>query len=156
MTGFDRARALALAIPLVLIGGAWYTQLVWGLFPCEYCHWQRWAHYTAIGLAALAFVVPPRGFQMMLVALAALAILTGGGLGGWHAGIEYGWWEGLTRCSTQGGGTGDILKDIMTAPLVRCDEVQWQKFGVSLAGYNFLISTVAGLGILALLGRKPA
>jgi disulfide bond formation protein DsbB len=93
---------------------------------------------------------------MVLVALAAFAILTSGGIGGWHAGIEYGWWEGLTRCSTAGGGTGDILKDIMTAPTVRCDEVQWSLLGISLAGFNFIISTLSGLFILFTLSKKPA
>lgn len=154
MNGFNVARALALVAPFMMIGGAWYTELVWGLFPCEMCHWQRWPHYAAIVLAALAYVIPPKGVQMVLVALAALAILTSGGIGAWHAGVEYGWWEGLTTCSQAGGGSGDILADIMKAPLVRCDEVQWSLFGVSLAGFNFIASTLAGLAILFQLGRK--
>ncbi len=156
MTGLNRARALALAVPLALMAGAWFSQLVGGLYPCEMCHWQRWPHYAAIGLAVLAFIVPGRGLQMTLIALAALAILTSGGLGAWHAGIEYRWWEGLTRCSTTGGGSGDIMADIMKAPLVRCDEVQWSLFGISLAGYNFIISTLSGLTILNLLRGKQA
>jgi disulfide bond formation protein DsbB len=156
MSGFSAARALALAVPLVLMAGALFSQLVGGLYPCEYCNWQRLPHYAAIVLAALAFLVPQRGVQMVLVALAGFAIITSGGIGGWHAGIEYGWWEGLTRCSTTGGGSGDILKDIMTAPTVRCDEVQWSLFGISLAGFNFMISVLSGLFILYQLSRKSA
>ena len=56
-------------------------------------------------------------------------------------------------CGGDGGGTGNALDDIMNTPLVRCDEPAWTLFGISLAGYNFLISTVAGLSILALLGK---
>ena len=154
MTPFNAARTLALAAPLLLLGGAWYTQLVWGLYPCEMCHWQRWPHYAAVPLALLAFVVRPPLARMTLVSLAAFAILTSACIGAWHAGVEYDWWEGLTHCSTMGGGSGDILKDIMSAPLVRCDEVQWSLFGISLAGYNFIASTLSGLAILILLGRK--
>ncbi|MFX8215243.1 disulfide bond formation protein B, partial [Acinetobacter baumannii] len=70
------------------------------LVPCEMCHWQRWPHYTAIALAALAFVVPQRGAQQLLVALAALAIITSGAIGVFHAGVEYHWWQGITPCAT--------------------------------------------------------
>lgn len=156
MTNIIAARALALAAPALLIAGAWYAQLVWGLFPCEMCHWQRWPHYAAILLAALAFFVRLQPLQMTLVALAGFAILTSGGIGAWHAGVEYGWWEGLTTCATAPSGSGNIMLDIMRAPLARCDEAPWQLFGISLAGYNFIASTLAGLGVFALLTRRPA
>jgi disulfide bond formation protein DsbB len=60
----------------------------------------------------------------------------------------------VTTCSTTAAGTS--LEDIMNAPLIRCDEAQWRLFGISLAGFNFLISTAAAIVILALLARKPA
>ena len=98
------AQLLALLIPLGLIGGALYSQYVGGLFPCEMCMWQRWPHYAAIGLAALSFVAKPaRG---ALVWLAALAIAVSGAIGAFHVGVEYGWWEGLTRCATNFAGGG--------------------------------------------------
>lgn len=152
MTGFAKARALALVISGALIAGALGSQYLGGLAPCEMCLWQRWPHYAAIGLAALAFVVPQRA----LVWLAALAILISGGIGIFHAGVEYHWWEGLTQCSQVpgSGGSGNILADIMKTPLVRCDQAQWSLFGISLAGYNAIISIGGALLIMRLLMRK--
>ena len=152
MTGFAKARALALIIPGALMAGALGSQYLGGLAPCEMCLWQRWPHYAAIGLAALAFVLPQRA----LVWLAALAILISGGIGIFHAGVEYHWWEGLTQCSQVpgSGGSGNILADIMKTPLVRCDQAQWSLFGISLAGYNGIISIAGALLIMRLLMRK--
>lgn len=152
MTGFAKARALALVIPGALMAGALGSQYLGGLAPCEMCLWQRWPHYAAIGLAALAFVLPQRA----LVWLAALAILISGGIGIFHAGVEYHWWEGLTQCSQVpgSGGSGNILADIMKTPLVRCDQAQWSLFGISLAGYNGMISIGGALLIMRLLMRK--
>ena len=152
MTGFAKARAFALIIPGALMAGALGSQYLGGLAPCEMCLWQRWPHYAAIGIAALAFVLPQRA----LVWLAALAILISGGIGIFHAGVEYHWWEGLTQCSQVpgSGGSGNILADIMKTPLVRCDQAQWSLFGISLAGYNAIISISGVLLIMRLLMRK--
>ena len=152
MTGFAKARALALIIPGALMVGALGSQYLGGLAPCEMCLWQRWPHYAAIGLAALAFVLPQRA----LVWLAALAILVSGGIGIFHAGVEYHWWEGLTQCSQVpgSGGNGNILAEIMKTPLVRCDQAQWSLFGISLAGYNAIVSAGGALLIMRPLMRK--
>jgi disulfide bond formation protein DsbB len=150
MTAFHKARALALAVPLALIAGALGSQIWGGLFPCEMCHWQRWPHYGAIALAGFAFVAPLKA-QRGLVWLAVFGILASGIIGGWHAGIEYGWWEGLTRCAAPGSGT---IADILQAPPTRCDEVQFSLFGISLAGFNALISVGAALFIMGLLRRR--
>jgi disulfide bond formation protein DsbB len=152
MTGFATARALALIIPGALMAGALGSQYIGGLVPCEMCVWQRWPHYAAIGLAALGFVLPQ---QRALIWLAALAILVSGGIGIFHAGVEYKWWEGLTQCSvTPGNGSGNILADIMKKPMIRCDEAQWSLFGISLAGYNAIVSIGGALIIARLLMRK--
>jgi disulfide bond formation protein DsbB len=88
------------------------------------CYWQRWPHQAAIVIALAALMMRPRPFAFVLTALAALAILTSGLLGAFHAGVEYGWWEGLTTCSTQA--TGPVsLDDIMAVPITRCDVPQW-------------------------------
>ena len=101
----------------------------------------------------LASVTP--AFRKMLVALAALAIATSGIIGGFHAGVEYGYWEGLTACTATISGTGDdLLKSIMNAPLVRCDVAPWTLFGISLAGYNFLLSFGGAMLILAMIWRN--
>lgn len=147
-----QARLLAFAVPAALLGGAYIGQYVFGLYPCEMCWWQRYAHFAALALALLALLRPS---ARMLTGLAAVAILIGGLIGAYHAGVEYGWWKGFTACTSEisFGQGGDPLQAILNAPLIRCDQVQWQLFGISLAGYNFLISVPAALAIFALLRR---
>ena len=145
------ARILALATPLALLGGALAFQFWGGLYPCEMCWWQRYGHIAALVLALGSFALPARRWP---VALAALALGVAGLIGAYHAGVEYGWWMGLTGCtSTVHFDGGDPLKAVMAAPLVRCDVVQWQLFGISLAGYNFLVSGAVAVAIFALLAR---
>ncbi|MBU1757314.1 MAG: disulfide bond formation protein B [Alphaproteobacteria bacterium] len=146
------AQQLALGIPALLLGGAFISQYGFGLYPCEMCWWQRWPHFAAIALALASFALPRRDIW---VALAALAVLVSGAIGGFHAGVEYGWWEGLTGCATvvpQNGASA--LDAIMNAPMIRCDEAPWSLLGVSLAGWNFLVSAAGGLAILLLLSRS--
>jgi disulfide bond formation protein DsbB len=151
MTDFAKARLLALVVPSALMLGALGSQYIGGLHPCEMCYWQRWPHDAAIVLALFAFGTRVSKASHVLVALAALAIMVSGGIGVFHAGVEYGWWEGITTCSTTAAGVS--LEDIMRAPVVRCDVPQWTLLGISLAGYNAIISLGAGVVILGLLRR---
>lgn len=144
------ARTLALVTPLALLGGAYVAQYAFHLPPCEMCWWQRYPHFAALALAIAAFVRPPGG---LFVALAALAIAVSGFIGAFHAGVEYGWWEGLTACTADIGDGGDPLAAILKAPIVRCDIAPWSLFGVSLAGWNFLISGASALAIAVLLRK---
>ena len=144
------ARVLALAVPALLLGGAYLSQYGFGLYPCEMCWWQRWPHFAAVALALIAYAIAP---VRLWTGLAALAILISGGIGLFHAGVEYGWWEGLTTCSTMpaGGSAADLLDQIMASPVTRCDVAPWSLMGISMAGYNGLLSSAAALAILALL-----
>ncbi|KPL69036.1 disulfide bond formation protein [Erythrobacter sp. SG61-1L] len=146
-----QAHALALGVPVALLAGAYISEYGFGLYPCEMCWWQRYAHFAAVVLGLLAFVLPPK---RLWVGLTALAVLVSGLIGAYHAGVEYGWWEGFTTCSSISSGGADPLDAIMSAPIIRCDVAQWELFGISLAGYNFLISTAGALLALALLRRK--
>ena len=152
------AYALALIIPAALLGGALISQYAFGLYPCEMCMWQRWPHYIALGFAALAMALRNHRLSKLIVIAAALAILVSGLIGSFHAGVEYGWWEGLTACASTVPASGNMLDSIMNEPLVRCDVAPWSLFGISLAGYNFLLSVGGALLILILLakGRKEA
>ena len=148
-----QARLLALLIPAGLLGGALFSQYVGGLYPCEMCYWQRWPHAAAILLAVGAYFPasnPPR--SRMLVMLAALAVAISGAIGVFHAGVEIGWWEGITQCTATG---ATSLQDILNVPLVRCDQVQWEFLGVSMAGWNAVIS-LAGAAAIVVLARKGA
>lgn len=151
LTDFAKARLLALVVPSALMLGALGSQYIGGLYPCEMCYWQRWPHDAAIVLALFAFGTRVSKAAHILVALAALAIMVSGAIGVFHAGVEYGWWPGITTCATTAAGAS--LEDIMNAPVVRCDVPQWTLFGISLAGYNALISFAAGFAILGLLRR---
>lgn len=149
MNSADQARALAFALPAALLGGAYISQYGFGLFPCEMCWWQRWPHFAALGLAGLGFVAPP---QRGWTALAALAIIASGLIGGFHAGVEYDWWEGITGCAS-----ATEASDLFNASAIqtaRCDEAPWDLLGISLAGFNFLFSCGGGIAILALIFKN--
>lgn len=145
-----QARLLAFAVPAALLAGAYVSQYGFGLFPCEMCWWQRYGHFAALGLAAFAFVLKDKRWPVLL---AALAILVSGAIGLLHAGVEYRWWPGFTRCASLVAAGGDPLAAIMEAPPISCDQPQWTLMGVSLAGFNFLISTAGALLVLARLRR---
>src|SRR6187402_1870120 len=116
MNRMNLARAIGLLTPVLLMAGALGSQFIGGLYPCEMCHWQRWPHYAAIPLALLAILLRAQPSGRLLLALAAFAILASGAIGVFHAGVEYGWWEGLTTCSTvaaAGGNADDMLRNIM-------------------------------------------
>ena len=147
---FRRARTVAFVTPLALLGGALVGQFAFGLIPCELCVEQRWPHVAALLLAGAAFAVRDRAAVRWLVVVAAGGLATSALIGGYHAGVEYGWWQG-PNCGAGGGGA---LADILARPVVACDKVQWSLLGVSLAGFNFLISLAAAVTIATLaLGR---
>src|SRR6476620_9321192 len=138
------ARLIALLLPLALLGGALGSQYLCGLYPCEMCYWQRWPHGAAILLAAVAFTAPAQSQRSRtLTLLAALAIAISGAIGVYHAGVEAKIFEGFTTCTAlvkPGGSTADLLKQITHAPLIRCDQVQYRFLGISLAGWNAILS----------------
>lgn len=150
--GVRLAMLIALATPALLLAGAYIGEYAFHLAPCEMCWWQRYPHFVAIVPAALAIAMP--GARRPLVALAAVAILVSGLIGGFHAGVEWHWWTGPSACaSTALPSGGDPLAAIMAAPVVRCDVAQWRLLGVSLAGWNFVASTGAASTIAGLLAR---
>ena len=150
MASIRTAAWLAFLLPAGLLGGALISQYGFGLYPCEMCMWQRWPHLVAIILAAAALAFRKMPIALPLVVAAAFAILISGLIGGFHAGVEYDWWEGFTSCSTNLPAGGDLLESIMNAPLVRCDVAPWTLFGISLAGFNFLLSVGGAVLILVM------
>ena len=157
-----RARLLALLVPAALLAGALGSQYIGGLFPCEMCHWQRWGHYAALGFALFALLLHRHpAASRLLVWLALLGIVGSGSIGVYHAGVEAGFLPGLTQCTASGvtGSYEDMLNDILSRPAIRCDEVQWSFLGISMAGWNAILSFGFALGILWLLlkhSRTPA
>jgi disulfide bond formation protein DsbB len=153
------ARLIALVLPAALLAGAFGSQYLGGLYPCEMCWWQRYAHMAAIVPALLAFTAPAEsGRARALTMLAALAIAVSGGIAVYHAGVEARVFEGLTQCTATGKGLSGaaLLRQITHAPLVRCDEVQFRFLGISLAGWNAILSLggAALITILTFRGRR--
>lgn len=153
----ELARALALGLPLLLLAGAWGSQLLGGLIPCEMCHWQRWPHYAAVLVAGLSFLVAGRSSRASLVLLAAVLIAISGAIGVAHAGVEYHWWNGFTACtslvSMAGQTAAQRLDSILGAPMVRCDAAQWTLGGISLAGFNAIFSLGGAITIFVLMRK---
>ncbi len=135
-----------------LLLGAFGFQYLGGLAPCKLCLWQRWPHAAAVAIGALALWLPGRALPLA----GALAALTTAGIGAWHTGVERGWWAGPDSCTAGpiGGLTPEqLMEQILTAPLVRCDDVPWELFGLSMASWNALAS--AGLALLWLAAARP-
>lgn len=156
LEGNTAARLIALLLPLALLLGALGSQYLGGLHPCEMCYWQRWPHGAAIVLAGLAFTAPaPSQRARSLTALAAVAIAISGAIGFYHAGVELGIFEGITTCTAMasGGSTEDLLKQITQAPIIRCDQVQFSFLGISMAGWNAILSLGGAAAILSLLAK---
>ena len=150
------ARIIALLLPVALLGGALGSEYLGGLAPCEMCYWQRWPHGAAILLAGLAFTgSPTSGRSRTLTLLAAFAIAVSGAIGVYHAGVERGIFEGLTTCAATASGatTAELLDQIMKTPLVRCDQVQFAFLGISMAGWNAILS-LGGAAVIAGLVRQ--
>jgi disulfide bond formation protein DsbB len=165
--GANPAQKAALAIQIIAaatLAGAWFFQLVLDIRPCPLCLEQRYAYYLIFPLAALlalgAVKRAPRPLLLAGFGIVVLAALANAWLGGYHAGVEWKFWQGPTDCSgpiVDLGSAGTLLQRLDTVKVVRCDDVQWRFLGLSLAGYNVLISllmaAIAGWGVAALAGR---
>jgi disulfide bond formation protein DsbB len=140
------------AIGAVTILGAWIFQYAMGLNPCPLCFQQRYAYYFAIPLAITVIIGDQVGVsrKMLFAALVAIALGMFGnaGLGIYHSGVEWKWWAGPQECAgtlDDLGSADELLKKLQSITLVRCDEAAWRFLGLSLAGYNAVISLALAL-----------
>lgn len=134
-----------------VLGGAHFFEHVLGYAPCALCLQQRLAWWIAMGVAGAAYYAKNLpGLMLILLTLSGMAMLAGAGLAGYHVGVEQLWWEGPTGCS---GGSFDstdinaLRAQIMAAPVIRCDEIAWSLFGISMAGYNMVLSLIGVAGV---------
>ena len=135
----NRSISLAGLGSLGLLIGALLFQYVGEMPPCKMCYWQRYPHVGAVSSAALVLLT---GIGVFAILGFLLTLLTAG-IGGFHIGVEQGWWEGPQSCTSSAIGnltTDELLAQIMSAPMVRCDEIPWQMFGLSMAGWNMVLS----------------
>jgi disulfide bond formation protein DsbB len=158
----ERVATASMVIAVVAaatILGAWFFEYVLGLSPCPLCLEQRIPYHVAIPLAVLvaiaATVRAPRKLLVIGLVIILLAMLFGAGLGIYHAGIEWHWWPGPEECSgpvAELGSAGTLLERMQETRVVRCDEAPWRFLGLSLAGYNVIISL--GLAAVAIWGLR--
>jgi disulfide bond formation protein DsbB len=159
----DRPRLLAtvsFVLGLATIAGAWGSQLIGGLVPCELCLEQRLAYYWGLPVLALILILwnrLPRPVWFIAMAIALLIFVWSTYMGGHHAGVEWGFWPGPTACSGTGVSVSfQDLSNINATRVVPCDAIQFELFGITLAGFNALISAaiVVMLGAAMWLKRK--
>jgi disulfide bond formation protein DsbB len=148
------ASALVALVGAAVLGTALASQHWGGLAPCELCYWQRYPYWVAIPAGVCAFAVP--SLRPYLLALAGLALAIGAGIALFHVGVEQQWWQGTQACGARApsGSIEELRARLLAAPVVRCDEPQWTLLGVTMAGYNVLLS--GGLAVLASTGAWRA
>lgn len=145
------AAGIAFILGLATILGALGSQFIGGLQPCELCLEQRLPYYWGLPLLALVLVLWNRlPLPVWYLAMAIVAALFAWGtyLGGFHSGVEWGFWPGPTACTGVGEALSmDALNDLQ--PVIGCDVVQFRFLGISLAGYNALISAAIVVLLIA-------
>ena len=144
------ALAAAAASGLLLLTALGFEHLG-GLRPCALCHWQRWVHVgvVVLGLAAASQGSRP-ALQRALLGLTVAALLGSAALAAWHAGIEWKWWDGPQSCTgslPQGLSLDELRRRLMGTAVQRCDEIPWSLLGLSMAGWNAVLSLLLALGI---------
>ncbi|NRA29320.1 MAG: disulfide bond formation protein B [Parvularculaceae bacterium] len=151
---------LCIGSSFALLAGAHLFERVGGLPPCLLCLEQREVHWAALLFGAVTFIVARIANGPARVMAAALGAITlvyvySASLAGYHAGVEWGFWAGPETCAGGGGddlaSSGDLLASLSEKSLgPGCSEALWRMFGISMAGYNALISIgLAGLAAMS-------
>ena len=148
--------AIVFSLAFVTILTAHAFEQFGGYPPCPLCLQERYAYYFAVPATLVAFFAArgnALGFARIVLALIAVGFLINAGVGVYHAGIEWKWWEGPATCA--GGteivwGAGGLAEQLENAQVIRCDEAPWHLLGLSFAGWNAVVSavlaTIAGFG----------
>ena len=146
---------IVFVVSVAILSGAYFFQYVVGLAPCQLCFWQRYPYFVIIPLSLLAMVLTrggPRAARA-LIGLCGLAYLVGAGIAGYHAGVEYHFWPGPETCTP----VATTIEELLAREtVVRCDEVPWSMLGISMAGYNFILSLLMAGFCLTFARRKTS
>lgn len=161
LTAAPRLPSLLLVLAaLAALGTAFASQYWGGLNPCEMCWWQRYAYMAAIvPLLPSALLLLNRSIRRLSLLGGGLVFFIGSGISLFHAGVEQKWWQGFTACTApaSAGGLEDLRAAILAAPAVRCDEIPWSLFGISIAGFSAIASLLLALfAIKAALSTESA
>ncbi len=155
-TTVHRTALVTFATAIATIAGAWAFEILGGYNPCPLCLQQRWAYYFAVpvlGLIWLRMISNKADLDVVRwgFIFVAVAMIVNAGLGIYHSGVEWGWFEGPTACST-GAGLSGGLPDLSKAKVISCSEAQWRFAGLSFAGWNAVISSL--IAVLSLFGAR--
>ena len=167
LTASDRTRFFLVWLAcLAIIGGFLYFEVIVGLAPCKLCYYERIPFYSVAVLGFFTYILkieqrlprmPRLSLTKAFLYVSGLAIVINVGITAYHVGVEQKWWEGPSTCSGVGSDAQtveDLLAAIQAAPVARCDEIPWELFGISLAGYGFLVSLVLSIYIFLPLMMK--
>jgi disulfide bond formation protein DsbB len=154
----SRGPLLIAVASAAIVGSAIASQVWGGLLPCKLCLYQRVPYAFAIlaGGAAAAVAGPRPRAAALITRLCLAAFVIGAGIAVYHVGVEQAWWESSSSCTGVPAGaaqtTDELRRLLETAPIIRCNEIQWSLFGVSMAGYNFFVSL--GMAVFAGLSAR--
>ncbi len=141
------------------LGGALVSQYFFSLQPCVLCVYQRWPYVAVIILALAGLALAKKLGVCVFQLLIATGFAVTSGIGMFHVGVEQGWWKGTSECVADTAKTlslDELRSQIMSAPLVKCNEIAWELFGISMAGYNVLFAGAMALFMILALSHKPA
>ncbi|MCF8474607.1 MAG: disulfide bond formation protein B [Emcibacter sp.] len=142
---------LAALMSLSLLLGAYGFQYIGGYEPCALCWSQRYAHLAILllSLMAIALKKAPNPFRIIFTAATVIALYVSVVAAGYHGGVEQKWWKGPNTCTSSGidqnADMESLFDNMMNKKILMCDEIPWQIFGISIAGFNFLISLAVAL-----------
>jgi disulfide bond formation protein DsbB len=154
--GLGYSALLAIGM-IIVVGSALGFQHIGGYIPCALCLEQRQPYYYGIPIAIAALRLPS-WITRALLAIASLMMVVGGGIGVYHAGVEWHFWAGPTTCSTSASSmtqnAGDLLNELSTIKGPSCTEAALRVLGISMAGWNVVASVI--LAAIAFVGAKKA
>ena len=137
---FRQALLFSGLISFSVLASAISFEFFFDLAPCKLCIWQRWPHVIIIAITILGLSILNKTWILLLISLSAIVT---GIIGFYHTGIEQGWWSGPLGCSNQFESETDIstlTTLLLETPVVKCDEIVWSLFNISMAGWNSLVS----------------
>ena len=142
---FKHSLWVALIASVGTLGTVFIAEYAFLLKPCVLCVYQRWPYAAVVAIVILALIFRDRVSRVYFLVGAAISFAVTSGIGAYHVGVEKGWWQGSAECSADTSATlslQDLRAQIMSAPLVKCNEVAWELFSISMAGYNFLFAAI--------------
>jgi disulfide bond formation protein DsbB len=162
---FKRWPYVALAVSGAMLAIAHAFQTFGHLEPCHLCLKQREVYWAAMGVSAIAILAGLTRFRAPAPRIASLILAAifayGAYLAAFHAGAEWHWWPAPASCASTGAAVSLAqLKALLTGAKTAapaCDVAPWVFLGLSMAGWNCLVSVgLVGLSLTAAARREPA